>query len=361
MRNERARIRAAGFSLIELLVVILIITVIISIVVPVLGHVRTAAKVQGTRDQMDSVSQAISSFELSERRPPGQYTPTEMGTPGASAQFAGLSQMQNIILELAPGWNVQTGGVQVNPTDVASKAIRVDPGRIGTAKGYFTPNGKFMKKQDGTDSPGTKADASGSQLTNGVQDIPELVDYFGTPILAWAQDPLARQPVVAATDFARDTSGSPGNATLSRFYWQQNQCILASPAAGVQRKDMVNQSVIGAANTGASRDVSMTGFLGNPSAPIDVTRPLDQIFPSSSRGSVVLHSAGADAIYLGKANRGGALAVSAGSANKPALKYGLNFMDLAGQPLRDSNGKPTTADLLTQFDDIVISTGAGSQ
>lgn len=359
---RQASTRRRGFSLIELLVVIMVITVIISIIVPALGYARASAKVTASRQLVGTVTQSIAAFELSERRTPGVFTPTEMGSQ--AAMQGGLSAMQNMILDMAGGWksSLDAGDTPAewraaNPTTLASKQIFVNPKMIGVGKGYFVPPAKSFVAQNGQ-SGGIKVDGMGAVLANGVEAIPELVDSFGTPILAWQVDPIGRQPVAQVSDFAREYAGPAANPTLSRFYWQSNQCLLASTRMGTKGIDHTTQSILGSAYAG--RFTSMAGFLGNPSSPVDVTRPYRDIMPASARGSVIVHAAGADATFLGIKDRGGKLAGTAGSSANPQLFYGLNFKTVADQPHRDANNNVSTIDLASEFDDIISAAGSSN-
>lgn len=350
-----------GFSLVELLVVIMVITVIISIIVPALGYARNSAKVTASRQLVGTVTQAVASFELSERRTPGVFSPTEMGSQTATQ--GGLSAMQNMILDMAGGWQEAAGAaatfsIRVNPTSNANKEIRVDTALIGVGKGYFVPPAKSFVAQNGQ-TGGIKVDGGGAILANGVEQIPELVDSFGTPILAWQADPLGRQPVAQVSDFAREHTGPPANPTLSRFYWKANQCLLQSNRVGLKGVDQTTQSILGSSFNG--RYTSMAGFLGNPSSPVDVTQTYQNILPSGARGSVIIHAAGSDATYLGIKDRGGKLAASAGSSTNPLLYYGMSFKAPGtGNPYTDPSGRPTTIDLAAEFDDIVSAAGSSN-
>lgn len=360
-----------GFSLVELLVVIMVITVIISIIVPALGYARNSAKVTASRQLVGTVTQAIAAFELSERRTPGVFTPTEMGSP--TPRQGGLSAMQNMILDMAGGWQDAAGAdptytIRVNPSENDGKAIMVNPSLIGQGKGYFVPPGKSFVAQDGTVG-GSKTNGNGRVLQpddpNPIANIPELVDSFGTPILAWQSDPISRQPIAAMTDFARENAGDdPNRPTLSRFYWQSNRCLLENqppPGVGVgaRRIKQHEESILG--SNFSNRYISMAGILGNPSSPVDVTQTYQNILPSGARGSVIIHAAGSDATYLGIKDRGGKLAASAGSSTNPLLYYGMSFKAPGtGAPYTDASGRPTTIDLVAEFDDIVSAAGSSN-
>lgn len=91
------------------------------------------------------------------------------------------------------------------------------------------------------------------------------------------------------------------------------------------------------------------GLVGSPSSPLDVTASQD-ILPAEARGGMVLQSAGIDGYYLNSRERG---------VGDPSttMKYWRNFYVSPGgiRHVNDSN-QPTTIDVVSSFDDVVIST-----
>jgi hypothetical protein len=75
------------------------------------------------------------------------------------------------------------------------------------------------------------------------------------------------------------------------------------------------------------------------------------ILPSAGRGSIVLHSAGRDGVYLSQDDKGAAV-----RGGGQELYYGLNFRTNNGQ-LTDPQGRPTSTDIITGFDDLVQAAG----
>jgi type II secretory pathway pseudopilin PulG len=325
-----------AFSMIELMFVILIIALVVAIIIPALGSVRENARDQATRDLMVQISQSISQFNLSERRLPGYFTAAEMGDNQNLTE--GFLALDNAMLELAGGIvpSSHPGAIQVGPT--STQRVYFHPDAIGsTGQAYFLPPARYYKTLNGSEH-GSKV------ATNANQQVPTIVDAHGTPILLWAPDPAAVGPIKVAADFARPSSA--GNSP-ARFYGYSNAAVLNGTAVGKKTIDQSSRSLINP--TSPNGAVSLVGVLGSPGSPIDATLATASILPSAPRGSFILHSAGAKGVFVGREERGGGMA---GPSN--TLFYGFNFKTLSGQPHLDSAGKPSSIDIMKDFDDILL-------
>lgn len=356
-----------GFSLVELLVVLAIIVLVISIIVPALGRVRSAAKKQDTRTRNDELMKAMQLFELDNKRLPGYFTQSEMGM--ADNATRGFSQSQNVMLDLAGGVTTQalgTGVVSAGPMNDATKRVNVavnvigSSGDSGTAVGlnkaaYYTPGDKYYKLQDGVYGGEREGVAEHEQ-------IPEIVDAWGAPVLIWLQNAVASGPINDVDTFAQD-SWAATDQKIARFYWNSNSAMLSgSRSIGDKRvlQSGANGSILHMTSLG-NRPISLVGLLGNPGSPrpFVAATGINDILPSAARGSFVVHSAGQDGVYLGKTDRGGKQLGSAASP-PPAprvaetLYYGLNFRNLDNTTaLTDSNGNTKSIDIIETFDDLV--------
>lgn len=331
-----ARQRPA-FSLIELLTVMAIIALIVAIVIPTLGRARDSARSTSTQSFVQRFVQAAEQFQQDHRRVPGYFTVREMGA--AHNVGRGLSAMQNMLLDLSggvvTGTPIPPGVIQgIGPINDPQTHINVDPNLIGVPSGsnkaYFTPSAKSLAFL----SPPSQRMSNQEHA-----QLPELVDDYGTPLIAWVQDDAGQSSVRQPTDFAAEDSRTP-----SRFYWASNAAILNATRVGRLQIDMSNQSLLGGATVAADRLRTLRGLLGNPAYPVDVNVAVDAILPNASRGPIVVMSGGRNGIYLGKDERG---AKSAGGI----LDYGLNFKPRTGPAYT------TRVDVLTEFDDIVVSGG----
>jgi prepilin-type N-terminal cleavage/methylation domain-containing protein len=338
-----------AFSLIELLIVILIISLVIALVLPALAATRKGARNAATRNLMVQVSQACSSFQLSERKLPGYFTEQEMGSQenGGSptgVDGRGFTEMENVMFDLAGGVTITDSAHPAWYGPTAGHMVTYDKDMVGVAsagsKAYFTPPTKYYKFQNNVDGGDKSLDPSLALYHK--EGLRDLVDAEGTPILMWRVDQVATQPVVAVTDFAKqNTTGG-----LARFYWSANSAFLKSGACGAKRRDQLANSLIGGGNGSGSppaNAASLAGVLGNPSSPVNVTA--NPILPSAPRGQFVIHAAGSDAMFLAKADAPGAGDRGGKLVTNNTIDYGLNFR---GQPAKD---------LMSDFDDIMISGG----
>ncbi len=355
MRTPKAQGR--GFTLVELLVVILIIAIVVAIVVPALGGARNVARSTGSQSMLTDISNACEQFRLDERRHPGYFSALEMGSEENLTR--GFTSMENIMLDLAGGiitigGNEPQGILYVGPTQ--SGAVTVDPSAIGVTgpnnKGYYSPKGRNYVAQNGRGAAGLQAAAQDNQ------DLPDVIDLFGNPVIVFVENELAIGPIDDEEDFA-DVSYMTGSTNLARFYWASNAGFLDSPQLGrggrSQRRIDPSRphSILGGLRDPADLRNSMVGLLGSTSYP-NLSGPGgfgSGMLPSASRGKLVFMSAGPDGYFLGTDDRG------ARQFANNVLLYERNFLNAQNQRFTDANGQVTTIDIIEDFDDILVVSG----
>lgn len=377
--NLRIRGRRAGFTLVELLTVILIIAIIVAIVVPALGSVRRAARKTETSAQITGLTQAIAQFTIDQRRAPGYFSAQQMGSQANETR--GFSGMQNIMLDLAGG--VVSGTPTGSPSDPPTDPLEVGPnanpadnvlvirGNIGLEiagnKLYYRPTTKAWRVIERDTAAPSEFGYRVSEAHNAA--MPELIDAFGNPLLAWVEDEGARAIIEPNSDvrlFASRNTNVAGANVRSKFYWAQNAAFLQQFGAGAslgvgrtrvdQTRDPERFSLI-APSANVTDDFlaqTMAGVFGNPNSPtpLDGTGGRDGVRPTSSRGKVIIHSAGQDNVYFGIDNQIGRTArLNLGNR----IPYWLTFFEPVTTSVRrlDANGQPTSVDILDGFDDVV--------
>ncbi len=292
-----------GFSLIELLVVVLIIVLLIGILVPTLNGVRNAARRAATTSLITSLKTAVSTFETDERRLPGVFTARQMGA--ASNRQRGFTAMENILLDLTGGvvdTGTPLGGqiIDVGPGTGAANSVRVNLDFIGAAtrkidgveaKLYFTPPAERYVTPD---------DLAGNTDQSGRPEhkrLPDLVDTFGTPLLAWVQDDNPNP---------NEQFALPDASTAARpfFFWAANAGHLGATGTGPDGVNQARESLIGASYAGAPGESgieSLAGILGSRAFPRANAAPAA---PAAAKGAMVIHSAGQNGVFVGENEQG---------------------------------------------------------
>lgn len=322
-----------GFTLIEMMIVIVILIILLAIFQPVLRGARNAARTASTKQLVNNIQASAGAFELDQRRLPGAFTAAQMGSVENATR--GFTNMQNMLLELSGGiiasGNASARRIQVGPSATNRVLVDLDlinaPSEVkGVTKNvYYTIDKKNWVSQNGANQKVAIAE----HIT-----LPDVVDAFSNPLLAWVED----EGATADDPFASIDSG-----TRSKFYWNSNAAFLRSGSLGAGARDQtdaVSGSMIAPPRGQAEIEFSMHGVLGHPAFPVASSMPNSQVFPASSRGKIVFHSAGIDGVYLGARDRGGLIATAPGNSNP---FHRANVIDYRG----------SRNDPLDNFDDII--------
>lgn len=350
MRSSR---RTCGFTLIELVVVIAIIAIVAAISIPAMSGVRDTSRLTQTRGLIQSLENATSQFKNDNQgRQPGYFSPKEMGRDTNIS--AGMSTMSNMLLDLVGGV-VDTPPlptpnppdlIEVSPYTTGSIKVLVDLNKMGTGKYFVLPGGSWSK-------------SAGQPNSSGYNNplMPDLVDAFGTPILAWVEDDAAVTQVKTVTDFAKEHSGTAGGPLSAKFYWAQNARWLSATSVGRKLVDQNSDSLIGGSQT--DKVASLAGILGSPAFPYrepNAANTVPPIVAAKARAPIVFHSAGKDGIYFGKDETGAKQFATA------KIDYKINFVSTAngtlpGAGYTDKNGNPSNIDVVEKFNDLLVGTG----
>lgn len=315
--------RSGAYTLIEMMIVMVILIVVMALVAPVIGGARNAAKKTNTMQLLSNLGQASQQFELSERRMPGHFGATDMAS--AENRTRGFTEVANILFDLSGGVVAvdSPDAIEVGPTAAANAFVRV--GLIGSPtqtkgvvnKGYFIPDPKYFETQT---VDGKIASVPAHRL------LPDLLDGFGQPILAWRQD---LEPTQSSSFAELDAS-----TTRASFYRAPNEAFILATKLG---RRGANQTVITDGQNGSLLSLAdaekvkntMEAFLGNPAFPITGGSPTEPDRPAAARGRLIFHSAGIDGVYLGSRERGGIVVAGADELEYQGGKDPLdNFDDL---------------------------------
>lgn len=411
----------SAFTLIELLVTVSIIAVLLGILLPALGGARSAARKVSTQSMMRNVRVAIDAFIADNGRAPGFFPIEEIASEengGGPDVITGFTSMENALLDIAFGaGTVQTvaespSGTAPSPTN---SFIDIDPMNLGSddvtvrvniAAVGDTTSGAYLSLDAEHLGPiiGQVGRNNGDidRLNDDQQTfigMPDVIDYFGQPIMLWQRDLTAglppRQP------------GEPGNATTpaafvsdffdtndldetrASFYWATNAGYLRSgdtmntiipdspsfPGTGVGLgADRVPQAVVsslGWANGGSIglnstvaegdvdwRLVSLFGVLGHPRFTTEAAAG-ELPLPTQARGDIVMISAGADRAYFRRSFKPNGEAINQPNAN--VVGYGprneAKQAGVSGGAGIDTGATFNGLRSPDQYDDIIESTG----
>lgn len=295
-----------AFTLVELLTVLGILAIVIAIIIPAMNLARRAAKNSDSLNTLTNLSAAISMYKNDKSRYPGYFSPRELGAVVNKNTF-GFDTMSNIMLDLIGGVAPATAsGPTVLDIGPSAATIKVDLVAFGgtqqdkngaQVRNYFVPDAKKMVVM-----------SSATQRFAGNQNnlLPSLVDAFGQPILAWAQDETPSGGVFAEEDLA--AAGVNG----AKFYWAQNAAFLKGVTALGKLAENQNfapgngagGSLLAFDANPANRLQTMYALLGKAAAPDDAFAA-PNYRPAEARGPVILHAAGADGVFVGNRDRGG--------------------------------------------------------
>ena len=189
MKQATAKIKQAGFTLVELLIVAIILAILAAIVVPQFASTTTDAQEAALRANLSAIRGAIALY----RQQHGEYpalSAASGGTCGGTAGTGALETRQALVDQLtrytnAAGESCSTpdagafpfgpyldeNDIPANPVTGDNAVLIVpsadanagDLAMIGTAAGlgwrYDVTSGKFIANDTGTDSNGVRYDA----------------------------------------------------------------------------------------------------------------------------------------------------------------------------------------------------------
>ncbi len=355
---EGRRADCAGFTLVELLVVISIIAILLGLLFPALGIARRAARSTSSQAMMRDVTTAIESFRVQENRTPGYFSQKKLGA--MENQTSGLTTMENALLELAvepvpfSEWEADNNPaddntwLEIGPSMEMEDRVRVDTAAFGSPErsvAYLQLDAKRLFPVIGQETTHEVLSLAGdpTSLTKGV---PDVVDAFGQPIMMWSRDLGGPGRIDEVQDFCRFEYEN----TVAPFYWTANSGYLMSENLGDQQINQAKESLLGFEVFDESETRLLTnlmGVTGSPAYPEDRgsgAGPDDPWYPSRPRGDVVLISAGADRVYFKKGSNSG----------DPASLY-VGYAPAGQTAIAESRAVPQAND--SSFDDLIQSSG----
>ncbi|MDJ0926909.1 MAG: prepilin-type N-terminal cleavage/methylation domain-containing protein [Gammaproteobacteria bacterium] len=189
MRQATAKIRQAGFTLVELLIVAIILAILAAIVVPQFASTTTDAQEAALRANLSAIRGAISLYRQQHNEYPGAVAATG-GTCGGTAG-SGAAETRAALVEQLTRYSNASGetcsrpesgsfpfgpyldenDIPANPvtgnnavaivpsTDAAAGDLAMQGAGAGLGWRYDPTSGKFIANDTDTDSQGTRYDA----------------------------------------------------------------------------------------------------------------------------------------------------------------------------------------------------------
>lgn len=391
--------RRDGFSLVEMLLVIGVIGLMIALLLPALAGARQSAMKVSTQSMMADLTSAAQRFgNDNSGRNPGYFSEALMGH--SNNLDVGMSAMENAMLDLggsaavlaraddenAPDVNPEEGIIEIGPSEEMEDRVIVNINLIGSTGAYYTPDAKsFVAAAHGDD--GQAGRPGGEALSDGIESLsvgqvlmPDLVDAWGNPMLAWSQDQSARGSILVSPGAAGDgvyrqfvrvnsdgSGGEDSDAGPAWFYLVSNAAFLEATEFGGGGVNMAGDpnggstSVIGGGvndidriRTLATVLASPSSFLLDPSVDGLGDAEFTQVFPSTPRGRFMVQSAGSDGIFLSNTSDG--WASSGNTLGGFSLDFGNNYISQNDARITDDNDAFTNIDLFESFDDLLTGT-----
>ncbi|MEM7623715.1 MAG: prepilin-type N-terminal cleavage/methylation domain-containing protein [Planctomycetota bacterium] len=348
-----------AFSLIELLVVITIIAIVIAITVPAIGAARDLARGTATQSQLAGLSSAVSTFQTDTNRVPGYFTAADM-----SDNTDGFSSMQNVILDLAggpvdPDTGSSLGLPEIGPN--ANAQVSVNPALIG----LDGANTKSYLRADAVEFQNVEGKVGVTNDDNLI--IPEIVDSWGMPVLAWAENEFAPQMADLADPEIENFATENEAAGVARFYWEQNAPVLNSSSLSDREADQGESALVAkldgglTALTAEDKSEALAALLGSSTSPLTTagrrgitSANVSTFLPSVSKGSVVFQSAGRDRVFLSTQDKG--YRTLAGQFTYPKYFSPAGTGQLGANPWSNADNENGTKDIVDLFNDIVTAT-----
>jgi prepilin-type N-terminal cleavage/methylation domain-containing protein len=177
--------RRAGFTMVEMLIVIGIILILVSILLPVVARIRIQVRVAQTQQEMSKIAGAIDQYYLEFNHAyPGPFSNVNVTPSNSAISITNVNggnvnptSTENMVLGLCGGLEIASNNLQYNSNDIQSG---LGPLNLNPNIAKQTRHATFIDATPSKEMPDLPWDGTPGNGTQGLSDsnIPEFMDKF---------------------------------------------------------------------------------------------------------------------------------------------------------------------------------------